>query len=156
MSGPATERVGYRGYITPRLVRGSRAPQHVQNLVIRDYAARHKLMFKLSATEYVMPDCHMMLSSVLDELPSLEGIIAYSLFMLPFRPESRLEVFRRVLEADASLHFAVEGVVLRREADCQALENIWRIEREMGRDDVGAAVNAWRRQKNARAGEANG
>jgi len=125
-------RSGYRGYITPRLVRGSRTPQHVQNLVIRDYAARTGLMFKLSATEYVMPGCYMMLQSVLDELPSLEGMIAFSLFMLPQRKERRLEVYDRVLAAGATLHMAVEGLVLTGPADIRRFEDIIGVELALG------------------------
>ena len=34
------ERSGHRGYIGARPLNGSRTPQHVQNIVIRDYAKR--------------------------------------------------------------------------------------------------------------------
>lgn len=116
---------GYRGYIGSRPVFGNRTPQHVQNLVIRDYAQRKGLSYKLSATEYAMPSCYMMLSQVLEELPSLDGIIAYTLFMLPHRPQRRLEVYRRILAAGASLHTALEGLALSTEADIRRLEDIW-------------------------------
>lgn len=124
---------GHRGYISPRPLRGSRSPQHVQNLVIRDYAARNGLMFKLSATEYVMPGCYMMLQAVLDELPSLDGIILFSLFMLPQRKERRLAVYRRVLDAGKTLHTAVEGLVLACEDDIRRFEDIIGIEAAMAR-----------------------
>ncbi|PWC97414.1 LIC12192 family sporadic carbohydrate cluster protein [Azospirillum sp. TSO5] len=123
-----SRREGHRGYVASRPIFGSRAPQHVQNLVIRDYAARAGLHYKLSATEYAMPGCHMMLEQVLDELPVLEGIIAYSLFMLPRRADRRHAVYRRVLDAEASLHFAVEGLSLVREADIRRLEEIWGVQ----------------------------
>ena len=74
---------GFRGYIASRPILGNRTAQHVQNLVIRDYAQRHNLLFKLSATEYAMAGCYMMLQQVLQELPQLDGIIAFSMFMLP-------------------------------------------------------------------------
>ena len=45
-----TDRYGYRGYITSRPFLGERAPQHIQNLVIRDYAAKHGLDYLLSVT----------------------------------------------------------------------------------------------------------
>lgn len=124
-----SERSGYRGYIASRPVMGSRAPQHVQNLVIRDYAQRNGLMYKLSATEYVMPHCYMMLEQVLAELPRLEGFIAYTLFMLPERRERRLEVYGRVLEAGCSLHTAVEGMVLSTQADIGRFEDVVAVHR---------------------------
>lgn len=127
------ERSGHRGYVASRPVFGNRAPQHVQNLVIRDYAARNGLHYRLSATEYAMPGCYMMLRQVLDELPDLKGIVAYTLFMLPQRPARRREVYRRVLDAGADLHFAVEGLALTGEADIRRLEDIWNVQAVMSR-----------------------
>ena len=60
-------RSGYRGYIASRPVRGTHTPQRVQNLVVRDYAARTKLDYRLSAVEYAMPACYMMLDDVLGD-----------------------------------------------------------------------------------------
>jgi len=124
-----SDRIGHRGYIASRPILGSRTPQHVQNLVIRDYAQRAGLMYKLSATEYAMPHCYIMLEQVLAELPTLRGIIAYTLFMLPERRERRLEVYRRVLDAGCSLHTAVEGLVLAGEADIGRIEDILSVQR---------------------------
>ena len=72
-----------RGYIFSRPFMGERVPQHVQNLVIRDYCERNQLQFLLSATEYAMPNCHLIFEQILIELSDLHGIVAYSLFQLP-------------------------------------------------------------------------
>ncbi len=127
MSRPDTDR-GYRGYIGSRPLRGHRVPQHVQNLVIRDYARRHGLRFLLSATEYAMPGCYLMLDDVLAGLDRLDGVIAYSLFMLPRRPPRRAAIYRRVLDCGRVLHFAVEGIVIAGAADVPAVEDMMRID----------------------------
>lgn len=67
-----------RGYIFSRPFMGERVPQHIQNLVIRDYCDRYNLHYLLSATEYAMVGCHLMLEQVLNELADLDGIVAYS------------------------------------------------------------------------------
>ena len=67
-----------RGYIFSRPFMGERVPQHVQNLVIRDYCERHQLQFLLSATEYAMPNCHLIFEQILSELSDLHGLVAYS------------------------------------------------------------------------------
>ena len=121
-------RHGYRGYIASRPVRGTAVPQHVQNLVIRDYATRHDLAFKLSATEYAMPGCYMMLGSVLDELAQLEGVICFSLYMLPQDAARRREVYARVLYEGASLHAALEGLALSDRGDICRLEDLILVE----------------------------
>lgn len=117
--------MAYRGYIASRPVMGERTPQHVQNLVVRDYARRHGLTFLLSATEYTMPDCHMILEQVLDELPHLDGIICFSLFMLPDDAPRQADIWRRVRGTGGTLHFALEGLAVACDADFHRVEDIW-------------------------------
>jgi sporadic carbohydrate cluster protein (TIGR04323 family) len=121
-----SNRKGYRGYVFSRSIDDHRVPQHIQNLVIRDYAARRKLHYLLSATEYAMPNCYLILEQVLDELATLEGTILYSMFMLPAAASERNRVYRRLLDAGGSLHSAVEGFVLARETDIERWENVLR------------------------------
>lgn len=118
---------GYRGYIGCRPIAGHRVPQHVQNLVVRDYAARRGLRYRLSAAEYVMPGCYLMLEQLLAELRELDGIIAYSLFMLPPRASRRHDLWRRLLAAGASLHAAVEDQVVASAADVERLETLLQV-----------------------------
>lgn len=118
-----SNRYGYRGYISSRPVSGISTPQRVQNLVIRDYTARRGLGFKLSATEYAMSGCYMILSDVLKELAELEGIVLFSLFMLPANATKRREIYQTVLSHETELHCALEGLVLRSEKDILQLED---------------------------------
>ena len=124
----AGARFGYRGYVASRPILGSRAPQHVQNLVLRDYCNQRGLHYLLSATEYVYPSCYLMLEQVLDELPKIQGIVAYSLFMLPRSRERRAGVFARVLQSGGAMHFAVEALSCTTAADVQRLEDIFRVQ----------------------------
>jgi sporadic carbohydrate cluster protein (TIGR04323 family) len=115
---------GYRGYITSRPVRDSHFPQRVQNLVVRDYAQRRKLPFRLSLTEYAMPGCSMMLESLLGELDTLDGIILFSAFTLPADRERRKAVYERVLAAGKTMHAALENLVVRTPADVARWDDI--------------------------------
>lgn len=119
---------GYRGYVTSRPFLGNRAPQHVQNIVIRDYCQRRGFRYLLSATEYAMPNCYMMLEQTLNELPDLGGIVMYSLFLLPLQRARRLEIYRRVLDAGASLHGAVESTGIITKDDIDRVEDIWALQ----------------------------
>jgi sporadic carbohydrate cluster protein (TIGR04323 family) len=121
-------RVGHRGYIASRAVRGQMMPQQVQNLVVRDYARRKGLTYKLSATEYGMPGCYMMLESVMQELDRLEGVILFSLFMLPQRAERRRAIYDRVLESGASLHAALEDLAIASADDIARVEDLLLLE----------------------------
>ena len=122
---------GYQGYVTSRSFQGHRVPQHVQNLVIRDYCQGRGMTYLLSGTEYAIPGSSLMLQQFLDELEQLEGIILYSLFQLPENKSSRQTIYQQVLTHKKSLHFAVETLVLQAERDCQRIEDIWGVHQIM-------------------------
>jgi sporadic carbohydrate cluster protein (TIGR04323 family) len=123
------ERAGHRGYIGARPLNGSRTPQHVQNIVIRDYARRKNLQFLLSAVEHIMPGSYMILEDVLDELPRLKGMICYSIFMLPPDESRRRKIYDRVLREGCELHAAVEEISIASMDDIQAVEDILLVNR---------------------------
>lgn len=129
---------GYRGYIASRPVRGEMTPQHVQNLVVRDYAARNELTFLLSATEYAMPGCFMMLDTAVGSLDELDGIIFFSLFMMPSGQARRRRIYKRALKLGRSLHFALENLAFESERDVDRLEDMFRVD-HFAKDAVHAA-----------------
>lgn len=123
------ERGGHRGYIGARPLNGSRTPQHVQNIVIRDYAKRKNLQYLLSAVEHIMPGSYMILEDLLDELPNLNGIICYSIFMLPPDEARRRAVYDRILGEGCDLHAAVEEVSLASKDGIQTIEDILMVQK---------------------------
>jgi len=116
-----------RGYIFSREFMGERVPQHVQNLVIRNYCERNHLQFLLSATEYAMPKSHFILEQILDELPKIDGLVAYSLFQLPEDTKRRMVIFEKIITQNKSLHFAVEGLHASTRQEFEQIETLWRI-----------------------------
>ena len=129
---------GYRGYIASRPVRGEMTPQHVQNLVVRDYATRNALPYLLSATEYAMPGCFMMLDSAVGSLDEVDGIIFFSLFMMPPDEAWRRRLYHRTLELGRSLHFALENLAFESERDIDRLEDMFRVD-YFAKNALGAA-----------------
>lgn len=116
-----------QGYVFSRPFMGERVPQHVQNLVIRDYCERNGLHYLLSATEYAMEHCHLMLKQVLDDLFQIDGIVAYSMFQLPEEANERQRVYSTVLAQNKSLHFAVEGLQMSTALERDRIEILWRV-----------------------------
>ena len=117
-----------RGYVTSRPFFDNRVPQHVQNIVIRDYCKRRGFEYLLSATEYAMPACYMMLEDALNELGQIDGLAMYSIFLLPRRQSRRQEIYRKVLAKGGSLHGAVENFAMQTEADIKQIEDIWTVQ----------------------------
>ncbi len=116
-----------RGYIFSRPFLGERVPQHVQNLVIRDYCKKNQFQFLLSATEYAMPDSDIMLKQVISELDKINGIVAYSIFQLPINREDRVIAIRSILEQKKEIHFACEDMRIQNNEDFEKIQNIWQI-----------------------------
>ena len=116
-----------RGYIFSRPFLGERVPQHVQNLVIRDYCKKNQFQFLLSATEYAMPNSNIMLKQVISELDKINGIVAYSLFQLPINHEDRVIAIRSILEQKKEIHFACEDMRIQNNEDFEKIQNIWQI-----------------------------
>ena len=120
-----------RGYIFCRSFMGERVPQHVQNIVIRDYCNKNKLSYLLSATEYAMEDSHLMLEQVLEELKLIDGIVVYSLFQLPENQNLRLKIYKKILNLKKEMHFAVENLKINKQEDIKGIEEIWLIKQSL-------------------------
>ncbi len=115
---------GYRGYIGSSEMGAVLVPQRVQNLVIRTYAQSRNILYLLSATEYAMRGCDMILRGALAELDQVDGMIFYSTHLLPSSPQRRLGLYRTLLASGKELHFALEELVIRKHEDCQLIEDI--------------------------------
>jgi sporadic carbohydrate cluster protein (TIGR04323 family) len=120
-----------RGYVFSRSFMGERVPQHVQNIIIRDYCEKNDLQYLLSASEYAMEECHLILKLLLEELPQLNGIAAYSLFQLPENQLEREFIYSKVLSQGKTLHFCVEGLSMSNESEKNRIENIWLVKKAL-------------------------
>jgi len=116
-----------RGYIFSRPFMGERVPQHVQNLVIRDYCERSGLHFLLSAAEYAMQNTHFIFEQVIGELTDIDGIVAYSLFQLPEDSARREIIYNQIVSMNKTLFFAVEGLKAGSLYDFEKIEMLWLI-----------------------------
>ncbi len=116
-----------RGYIFSREFMGERVPQHVQNLVIRDFCQKNGLAYLLSATEYAMQGCQLILDQVLGDLDDISGIAAYSLYQLPTDELKRSVVYDRILSQKKTIYFAVEGLRLESAEDVERIETLWKV-----------------------------
>ena len=72
-----------RGYIFSRPFLDERAPQHIQNIIIRDYCKKKSFQYLLSASEYRMKNSYTILDSLISNSQKIDGIVFYSLLMLP-------------------------------------------------------------------------
>lgn len=133
---------GYRGYVGSRPYVSGDFPQHVQNMIIRNYCQKYQMVYLLSATEYAIPECYMILDEVVQNVESVKGIAMFSLFMLPTSAKKRREIYDRVLKAGKTLHAALEDIAIKSEADIQMVEDILRLNEITLKDEVVAELVA--------------
>jgi sporadic carbohydrate cluster protein (TIGR04323 family) len=120
-----------RGYIFSRSFMGERVPQHVQNLVLRDYCNKVNSRYLLSATEYAMDNSFLVLQQTLNELKEVNGIVAYSLFQMPVKQADRLKIYNKALKLKGELHFAVEGLKITCQSEIERIEAIWLVKQTL-------------------------
>lgn len=117
-------KTGWRGYIFSRQIDDQNLPQRVQNLVIRTYCQSQGISFLLSAVEYSMDSSHMMLDEICRELPTVEGIVFYSVHMLPKATQQRRAFYTKILENGCGVRFALEELSILKEEDISAIEDL--------------------------------
>ncbi len=115
-----------RGYIFSRSFLGERVPQRVQNIVLRDYCRTQGYELLLATAEYAIPRSYLILRSVLDELPAIDGVVMYSMFQLPEdQNERHAIIFDDVLKQGKEIHFAAEAMKIVTSEDARMIEECW-------------------------------
>ena len=96
-----------RGYIFSRSFLGERAPQHIQNIVIRDFCKKKFFHYLLSASEYRMNKSYSILKNLISNTNDIDGIICYSLLMLPDNELSRIKILNNLILSNLILLFSL-------------------------------------------------
>ena len=89
-----------KGYIFSRPFLDERAPQHIQNLVIENFAKKERLHYSLSAVEYAMENSYKTLLQLVGNFKNLDGLVAYSVFQLPYEDNLRNKVLKQVIKKE--------------------------------------------------------
>lgn len=115
----------WKGYVFSREINGSFIPQRVQNAVIREYVKKQGNHFLLSAVEYYMDNCYMMLKSMVKEPETYDAVVFYSMHMLPTDDQKRTELIETFLVQNKSMYFALENLSINSRDDVQLIQDIF-------------------------------
>lgn len=118
-----------KGYIFSRPFFGERVPQHVQNIVLRDYCQKRNHSFLMSNTEYSVPKSSYILMDLIDHMKQIDGIILYSIFQLPEDFKLRKKIYNQIYKEKKSLHFAVENRAVTKKNDFNFIEKIYSLKK---------------------------
>tara|TARA_Y100000590_G_scaffold451945_1_gene594215 strand:+ start:625 stop:1035 length:411 start_codon:yes stop_codon:yes gene_type:complete len=122
-----------RGYNFSRPFLGERVPQHVQNIVIKEFCNKEKLNYLLSVTEYSMKNSSYILNQLMNELKYLDGIVAYSVFQMPYEDLKRKKIFSTILKKKKTIYFATEGLKISNKIEMERIEKIWLVRKALNK-----------------------
>ena len=118
-----------KGYNFSRPFMGERVPQHIQNIVIKDFCQKNSLNFLLSATEYSMKNSFYMLNQLVNNLKEIDGFVAYSIFQMPYDDLKREKIFKKILQEKKTVFFACENLKVSKKEEIKRIEKIWKIKK---------------------------
>lgn len=118
-----------RGYIFSRSFMGERVPQHVQNIVIKDFCQKNNLNFLLSSTEYSMKNSFYILTQLVNSMKGIHGIVAYSIFQMPYDNKTRDQLFKKILHGKKEIFFACENLKISNKNDIERIKKIWNLKK---------------------------
>jgi len=113
-----------KGYIFSRSFRGERVPQHIQNIILKNYCEKNNFKLLLSASEYTYKNNYFILRHVLSKIKEYDGILFYSLFQLPEDIKFRKQIYDKILKNKKKLFFAVENISIISKSDVEKVEEI--------------------------------
>ena len=117
-----------RGYNFSRNFMGERVPQHVQNIVIKIFA-KNNFNFLLSATEYSMNNSFYILNQLVNNMNGIHGIVAYSVFQMPYDNFKRDKLFKKILKKKKEIFFACENLKISNLKDIERIKKIWSLKK---------------------------
>ena len=118
-----------RGYNFSRNFMGERVPQHVQNIVIKDFCQKNNFNFLLSATEYSMNNSFYILNQLVNNMNGIHGIVAYSVFRMPYDNFKRDKLFKKILKKKKEIFFACENLKISNLKDIERIKKIWSLKK---------------------------
>lgn len=110
---------------------GERVPQHVQNIILRNYCNQRNYQFFLSASEYTMNNSYIILKKTINDISNLDGILAYSIFQMPYEDNERLFLLKKILKLKKVIYFAVENLAVRNNETLEKVEILWKIRKSV-------------------------
>ena len=110
---------------------GERVPQHIQNIVLRNYCKNKDYTLLLSASEYTMNECYLILNKTISEINELDGILAYSVFQMPEDYSVRDKILKKILNMEKKFYYAVEDLSLLNYEDIKKIHELWEIKKTL-------------------------
>ena len=115
----------FKGYISSRDLNDQKnVEQNIQNMVIRNCCDKRGFTFLLSATEYGMKNCYLVLNQLLYDINKFDGIAFYSLMQLPDNFTNREKILYSIINEGKKILFSLENILVENNFDIKKIQNI--------------------------------
>lgn len=124
----------FKGYISSRVLNDSSAvDQSIQNMVIRNSCQKRGFTYHLSATEYGMKNCFLVLNEIFKDLKQnkYDGVAFYSLSQLPESVQMRKKIYQNSIFKGKKILFSLENMLINNAKSIQKLEEIIKIQNSL-------------------------
>ena len=121
----------FKGYISSgSLSDNSIVDQSIQNMVIRNSCEKRGLQYHLSATEYGISNCFLVLNQILKDLKKnkYEGVAFYSLAQLPLNFNKRKKIYEATVSRGKQILFSLENLLINNKEKIEDIEQIIQIQ----------------------------
>ena len=125
-------KLNFKGYISSRKLNdGNFIPQKVQNLVIRNACEDKNFNFNLSATEYGMKGCYLVLNKILKDLKKnkYDGIAFYSIDQLPSDIKKTKIIFNSIISSKKKIYFSLKNILVNNKKNINSILNIIKLKK---------------------------
>ena len=117
----------YRTYVSSRPFGELNIPVPLQSLGIRDFCSKNNLSFVLPVNENSFPNSYLVLEGIIENLNFYEGVIMYSINMLPTKKEKRLKLINKILQQDCRVLFVLENISISDDSSLKETEFLIKI-----------------------------
>lgn len=119
----------YRSYVSSRPFGGLNIPVPLQSLALRDYCTKNELPYVLPVNENSFEKSYLVLDGLVKDLTGYDGLIMYSLKMLPNRSTRRIDLYKKVLNQKCEIYFVLENLKIKHNSDIEKIENLLNLEK---------------------------
>ena len=123
-----------KGYISSRPLNDNVAvDQSIQNMVIRNSCNKRGFTFLLSAREYGIKNCFLILNQVLQDLKNnkFEGVAFYSLLQLPRSFKIREKIYKASILKGKTIFFCMENILIDKKNNIEKIEEIIKLQNSL-------------------------
>ena len=124
----------FKGYISSRPLNDNAAvDQSIQNMAIRNSCSKRGFTYLLSATEYGMKNCFLILNQVLQDLKNdkFQGVAFYSLLQLPRSFKMREKIYKASIFKGKTILFCMENILINKKNNIEKIEQIIKLQNSL-------------------------